>query len=100
MKLIYSCLCLFFMSVILSCKKPYNPDIITSGKSFLVVEGFISINDTTTVNLSRTVSISSTSSVNPVTGAIITVEDDQNGSFALTEATGGRYKMGGAALDA
>jgi len=100
MKLIYSCLFLFFMLIIVSCKKPYNPDVITSQNSFMVVEGFISINDTITVKLSHTVNISSKSSVNPVTGATVIVENDQNGSFTLTEATSGKYKLGGAPLDA
>jgi len=61
-----------------SCKKPYLPPAINSPNSYLVVEGAInSGSGPTTIKLSRTVNLSNKITVNPVTGAVLTVESDQ-----------------------
>jgi len=99
MRFSYACLCLFFILIMAGCKKPYNPGAIKSAGSYLVVEGFISTNDTIVVKLSRTVRVDSHRSADTVLGAAVAVEDDQNGSFSLTEAANGRYKLGGLALN-
>jgi hypothetical protein len=83
----------------MSCKKPYSPNVINSTNSFLVVEGYININDTTVVKLSRTVNIYSKTSTKPVLHAIVTTENDENRSFPLTEVSNGKYKLGGVLLD-
>jgi len=73
-------LCLF------CCKKPYNPPVIASTNSYLVVEGIInSGNDSTTIKLSKTVNLNSAITLNPLLGAIVTVESDQNNSFQLID---------------
>jgi len=71
--------------ILVCCRKPYNPPIVSSQSNYLVVEGLInSGNDSTLIKLSRTVKISDTSkTVNPVLGAQVTVESDQNGSWSL-----------------
>ncbi|MDP9077287.1 MAG: DUF4249 domain-containing protein [Bacteroidota bacterium] len=82
-----------------ACKKPYNPGVINSPQSYLIVEGTIVTNDVTTVKLSKTVNLSSTTTTNPVTGAVLTVEADNNSSYALTEQAPGTYTLTGAGLD-
>jgi len=78
--------------LISSCKKPYLPPVVSSGNSYLVVEGTINGGlDPTVIKLSRTVKLSSNASTNPVTGAVLTVEDNQAGAYPLTEITPGSY---------
>jgi hypothetical protein len=79
-----------------SCKKQYNPPIINSPGSYLVVEGIInSSGDSTFIKLSRTVKLSSKASVNPELNAIVAVESDQGISYPLTETGNGNYSCTG-----
>src|SRR5471030_1700995 len=82
------------------CKKPYNPPAVTTSNSYLVVEGVInSGSDSTIIKLSRTVNISSKVTLNPLPGAVLTVESDQNGIYPLTDASNGNYISTGLNLD-
>lgn len=82
------------------CKKPYNPPVITAPNSYLVVEGYIAPGaDSTIIKLSRTVGLLNKGSKNPLTGAIVTVESDQNNSYPLTEGRHGQYFSPGLNLD-
>jgi len=91
---------LLLISAVMGCKKPYNPPVVANSGSYLVVEGVInSGSDSTTITLSRTVNISSTVTVNPVTGATLTVEGDQNAVYPLTETGNGHYASPGLNLD-
>ena len=89
---------LFILTVSVGCKKPYNPKVINSPRSYLVVEGTINTNDTTTIKLSRTVNLTSTTTINPV-AANVTVECDNGSNYGLYEAAPGVYKLVGATLD-
>jgi uncharacterized lipoprotein YajG len=83
-----------------ACRKPYDPPAIANAGSYLVVSGVINSGaDSTTINLSRTVSLSSKVTNNPVTGAAVTVESDQNTVYALNETTNGNYVSAGLNLD-
>ncbi|TWI97064.1 uncharacterized protein DUF4249, partial [Mucilaginibacter frigoritolerans] len=63
--------------VVISCKKPYNPPVITAPGSYLVVEGVINAgSDSTIIKLSRTVNLSSGTTNNPETGAAIIVQSN------------------------
>src|SRR5882762_9423598 len=75
------------------CKKPYNPPAITSSNSYLVVEGVInSGNDSTIITISKTVNLNAVTTLNPVLGASVTVESDQNQIYQLTDInSNGRY---------
>ncbi len=85
---------------IVGCKKPYNPPVINSPNSYLVVDGVInSGSDSTIIKLSRTVNLSSSTTVNPVTGGILAVESDQNTIYPLQELGGGKYGIAGLTLD-
>jgi len=81
-------LCIAFMA---GCKKPYNPSVINSPNSYLVVEGVINAAGITTIKLSRTVNLSGATTLNPVTGAALNIEDNQSNSYPLSEASPGSY---------
>jgi len=82
------------------CRKAYNPPVIAAPDSYLVVEGYIDPGaDSTIIKLSRTVDLLNNGSKNPLTGAIVTVESDQNNSYLLTEGVHGQYFSPGLNLD-
>src|SRR5258708_35423980 len=84
----------------MACKKPFTPPAIASCGSMLVVEGVINSGpDSTIIKLSRTVNVSNKVTANPVTGAVVTVENDQNISFPLAETSNGHYVSAGLNLD-
>jgi len=83
---------LLFFLLAVACKKPYTPGVINSPKSYLVVEGVINTNDTTTIKLSRTVNLSAGTTINPVEAAV-TVESDAGESYPLTSTGLGVYKL-------
>lgn len=77
--------------VIISCKDPYYPNIEDKGISYLVVEGTIfNGNAITLIKLSRTVDLS-TKIMKIETGAVVTVEDEENRSYRLWESGNGTY---------
>jgi hypothetical protein len=83
----------------MSCKKPFEPSVIFSPGSYLVVEGTINTNDTTTIKLSRTVRLDTSKTANPVTNASLVIECDNGTNYALTESGNGVYKLSPAAMD-
>jgi Domain of unknown function (DUF4249) len=84
---------LFILAIIslTTCKTPYTPGPISAVSNYLVVEGFINISDSTYINLSRTVSLTATSTVKPELKAVITIENNQGGSYPLKELGNGVY---------
>jgi len=74
------------------CKKPYTPPAVAAPNNYLVVEGVIAAGqDSTVITLSRSVNIGQKVVHNPEAGATVTVQSDQNTTYALTQADGGRY---------
>lgn len=74
-----------------SCKKSYNPPELNNPPSYIVIEGLInSGGDSTIIKITTTSNVSSTSA-DSVTKALVSVEDDQNMSVALTEKNKGIY---------
>lgn len=74
------------------CKKSYTPVVVRTDHHFLVVEGVINTgNDSTVIKLSRTVNLSGKTTAAPEVKAQVTVESDQQVSYALTETDSGRY---------
>jgi len=83
-----------------SCRKPYDPPATSATNSYLVVEGVINAGpDSTFIKLSRTVKISDKVVANAESGAVLTVEGDQNISYPLTEINKGNYASQGLNLD-
>src|SRR5258708_863805 len=89
---------LFILTLSIGCKKPYNPKVINSPRSYLIVEGTINTNDTTTIKLSRTVNLTSSVTTNPVTATVL-IECDNGITYGLPQAAPGIYQLVGEALD-
>ncbi len=84
----------------ISCKQAYNPPIITSPGSYLVVEGVVNNgNDSTIIKLNYTVNLTNKIASSPVLNAIVSVQDDQNISYSLTGTTSGKYFITNLNLD-
>lgn len=81
------------------CIKPFTPVTTTTNANILVIEGFISTNDSTIVKLSRTVIVASKTSFNAETKATITIEDAQSTVYTLTETVKGTYVTPALSLD-
>jgi hypothetical protein len=88
------------IAIIYSCQKLYNPATTVTNANVLVVEGLINTGtDTTKIKLSRTVIIANKTTANSETKAVVTVEDAQNNTHALTETAKGIYASAGLNLD-
>jgi len=82
------------------CKKPYTSPAISTSNSYLVVEAVISNSaDSIAIKLSRTVNLSNSVTTNPVTGASVSIENDQNSVYPLTETSAGSYMSSGLIVD-
>src|SRR5258706_5889592 len=70
------------------CKKAYEPAILKSDNSFLVVNGFININvaGATTIQLSRTLKLTDTVTLIPELNADISIESESGGIYPLHQA--------------
>lgn len=79
------------LTVLFSCKKPFNPQLATTATNYLAVDGPIISGDTTFITLSRTTSLSDTTQLKPELKAIISVEDDKAKLYTLTEQSKGKY---------
>ena len=87
----YGTLLLFFSR----CKDPYNPAVLSSNSSYLVVEGFINGDGITSIKLSRTRNITSgdiAAHVNEL-NAVVAIEDQTNTMYPLTEEGNGIYTV-------
>lgn len=88
------------MAIVYSCKRVYSPPAINTNSNYLVVEGVINSGaDSTFIKLSQTVKLSSKSVNAPVSGAVVTVESDQNTTYPLIESAKGTYVSSGLNLD-
>ena len=94
------CLLIWLVVIVAGCKKPYNPVILSTSASYLVVEGVVnSGSDSTFIKLSRTVKLSGKTSASPELNAIVIVEGDQKTSYPLQETGRGNYSCAGLNLD-
>jgi uncharacterized protein DUF4249 len=74
------------------CKQAYDPPVISSPTSYLVVEGFINNGpDSTYYTLSHTFALSDTATSTPELHAQVTVQGKDNSSYTLTEIGNGVY---------
>lgn len=77
---------------VMGCRKPYAPSIVSTGKSYLVVEGTINTGqDSTIISLSRTVNFADSVNRSVETKAQVEVESDQDTDYPLTEIGNGKY---------
>lgn len=94
-------ICFFVAAVVMTaCKKPYNPSVISTPGTYLVVEGVINGGpDSTIIKLNHTVKLFASTSINPVLDAIVSVEGDDNSSRPLATTGKGIYFFPGLNLD-
>ena len=81
-----------------SCIESYNPPVIASAPSYLIVEGSIE-EGTTIIKLSRSTETSSKTSLMVESDAAISIEGENGTSVALTEVSSGRYEASNVHLD-
>ena len=74
-----------------SCVDPYRPDVIQAPNNYLVVDGFINSNGTTTIRLSRTANLDDGKIPAGETNALVYMEEEDGPQFILTEAMDGNY---------
>jgi len=76
-----------------SCKKVYQPKIVTGDNKYLVVEAMINTGpDPTRIHLSRTVPLTSNAGATPETGAVVTIISDANVTYPVFEQGNGDYQ--------
>jgi Domain of unknown function (DUF4249) len=86
----------FSVMLLTDCTDPYDPPVVSTNHSYLVVEGFINNGaDSTVFTLSHTYPISDSAEAVPELGAKLTVEGTDNSVYPLGETGNGNY---GAAL--
>jgi hypothetical protein len=90
--------------ILFGCKAAYEPPVTTDLHNYLIVEGTINSNnsstDSTYIKLSRTVSLQSKiGTFNPELYAQVIVEDGQNYNYTLKELGKGVYAVGPLGLD-
>lgn len=79
--------------VMVACKKPYQPTVITVNYNYLVIDGVInaSANGITTITLSRTKNLADSLPPKAELGAQVFIESDNNASYFLVPQGDGRY---------
>src|SRR5579863_2645655 len=93
---------IFVLMLILtqSCKKPFTPSIsISDNNRFLVIEGIISGNDSTSIKLSRTKKVDTFRTVYAESDARVSIESDANNNYPLIEINPGTYACAPLSLD-
>ncbi|MDB5016927.1 MAG: hypothetical protein JWQ84_1759 [Mucilaginibacter sp.] len=88
------------LTLIIGCKKTYNPVVTATNYNYLVIEGSINTGqDSTIITLSRTVTIASQTALNPELAAQVSVENNQSNVYLLKEMGKGRYAIPALNLD-
>jgi hypothetical protein len=90
-KLLLYCIPVLFFA---GCKVPYDPPVNSSKTHYLVVDGYLNGNGTTTIKLSRTRSISKGDTAADIMekGALLVIEDESNNIWPpLNEIGNGIY---------
>ncbi|MDB5016928.1 MAG: hypothetical protein JWQ84_1760 [Mucilaginibacter sp.] len=95
----YSCL-FSLLTLIIGCKKPYNPVVTATNYNYLVIEGLINTGqDSTIIKLSRTVTVDVQTTLNPELSARVSVENNQGNVYLLKEMGKGLYAIPALNLD-
>ncbi len=85
---------------VFGCKEAYVPSVFKSNKNYLVVEGtIVSGADSTVIHLSKTANIADTLLPQPVSGATVAVQGEDNTLFPLADRGDGSYFTDGLNLD-
>lgn len=88
------------LTLVNSCKKAYEPNIVNDDLRLLVVEGVLnSGNDSTFINISRTVKLDQGTGINPEKNAQVSVESESGTTYQLEEKNDGEYVAGALPID-
>lgn len=79
-----------FLILFISCREVYKPAILSSSKTYIVVEGVLNVNGPTSITLSRTTALESTAFDGEL-NAQVSVEGKDNISRPLSAAGNGIY---------
>ena len=77
--------------VLAGCTDPYQPDVLKSPPSYLVVDGFLNAQGVTTITLSRTYAVGAKTAPPVEAKATLYVEDEGGTRVLLREAPAGTY---------
>lgn len=77
--------------ILSGCREPYDPFLETGVLNYLVVEGFISGNGSTSIRLSRTQQLTDKAIIKNELKANLLIEGDNGNSFPLSENGDGLY---------
>lgn len=94
--------CLFIVTVAIgaSCVEPYPPPVTDANANYLVVNGFLNSTDgRVDVRITRTIPLSATTRPPVVTGASVTVEEENGSSITVREMGEGDYAIEGLPID-
>lgn len=85
---------ILLLSINGSCKEPFEAKVKFYDSGFLVVEGYIDVGQdaVTFITLGRTTPINEEAYFLAEQGAIVSIEDEDNNSYSLTEITSGHYE--------
>ena len=73
------------------CITPYEPAILAEGNNYLVVEGYLSTNSSTTIRLTRTAALSNKEEIRAVSEAEVLIEGQSGNIYGLVESAEGVY---------
>ena len=96
-------LLIVFITVNITCKKPYNPPATQADNKFLVIDGTLisSADSPSVITLSRTTKLTdTTTSISPETVASVSVQGDDGEVISFFEQSEGVYKSNPSLLNA
>ncbi|TYZ13551.1 DUF4249 domain-containing protein [Hymenobacter lutimineralis] len=80
------------------CVDKFEPDVLNSPQSYLVVDGFINLNGPTTIRLSRTKN-KADAPVPVEADATVTIQDEAGAAYPLPEQEAGTYQSAAMSLN-
>ena len=83
---------IFFLS---ACREEYNPPVVSSPQSLLVVEANLTVGGPTSIRLTKTFKLDDSARLQTVNGATLTVEGKDNSIQSLSSAGNGYYMSPG-----
>jgi hypothetical protein len=87
-----------FVLFCLSCRENYDPPVVATNKSILVVEGNLDPQGPAVVSLSRVSSLETRTGIKVENNAVVTVEDRNNNVRGLVQSNPGTYTSSGLGL--
>ena len=78
--------------VINGCVEPFSPPEVNTDEGYLVIDGFLNVgSDTSRIELSHTQNANATTPVTKETAALVSIEQENGGTYPFTEKGNGSY---------